>query len=211
MQLGLHQALSPLLESNSSEVIRFDRQAASCVRLAVSRLAGAAIDTLKKCSPDSTRVIGIGLTKDGEPATLFRLRQSNYESCKEAWRIWDGAIILSRWIHDNSKLFAGRRVLEIGSGCASFLTASKLDCVQMLWARWLDSRAVCERSRPFRLHARGKRTRSSSCSFMHCGRFSKSSKRTLLQTKPYLRSQLAFMSSERALCTFADSFVHQVD
>jgi len=43
--------------------------------------------------------------------------QNHYSSVRTAWKVWDSAIILSRWFHANSEILTGKKVLEVGSGC----------------------------------------------------------------------------------------------
>jgi len=49
--------------------------------------------------------------------TEIRIQQRDYREVGAAWKVWDSAIILSRWIHLNNDLLFGKIVLEVGSGC----------------------------------------------------------------------------------------------
>lgn len=79
--------------------------------------ASSVVDCLKKCSPSTWRVIPFGMHHDGiAPSFTYYLLQTSYELHEAAWRVWDGGILFGRWLHNNASLFAGKTVLEVGSG-----------------------------------------------------------------------------------------------
>jgi len=47
----------------------------------------------------------------------IKIQQHNYKEVGAAWKVWDSATILGRWIFLNNHLLAGKTVLEVGSGC----------------------------------------------------------------------------------------------
>ena len=57
--------------------------------------------------------------------TTLRVHQNRYSQTGNAWKVWDSAIVFSRWIYFYGKFFVGKSVHEIGSGCGlSGLTAA---------------------------------------------------------------------------------------
>ena len=72
---------------------------------------------LANCSGD--------VTQDRCPAYVtlpsknrFLLHHGDFVTSGTAWRVWDGAIVLSSWVVENPDRFANKDVLEIGSGTA---------------------------------------------------------------------------------------------
>jgi hypothetical protein len=45
------------------------------------------------------------------------LRQDRYSSTGNAWKVWDSAIVLGRWIYKYRSKFENQKVHEIGAGC----------------------------------------------------------------------------------------------
>jgi len=46
-----------------------------------------------------------------------RIRQDDYRQSKAGWKVWDSALVLSRWLYANSHVLRMKKVHELGCGC----------------------------------------------------------------------------------------------
>eukprot|EP01099_Mayorella_cantabrigiensis_P007391 TRINITY_DN6553_c0_g1_i1.p1 TRINITY_DN6553_c0_g1~~TRINITY_DN6553_c0_g1_i1.p1 ORF type:complete len:325 (-),score=55.65 TRINITY_DN6553_c0_g1_i1:39-989(-) len=47
----------------------------------------------------------------------IRIRQDDYRQSKAGWKVWDSALVLSRWLYANSGILRDKTVHELGCGC----------------------------------------------------------------------------------------------
>jgi predicted nicotinamide N-methyase len=45
------------------------------------------------------------------------IHAGQYDQIETGWKLWDAAVILSRFLFENASLVKDKRVLELGSGC----------------------------------------------------------------------------------------------
>jgi predicted nicotinamide N-methyase len=55
--------------------------------------------------------------EEEEEELTVQIQQFSYSSVGLAWKVWDSATILARWLHRRRDVIAEKRVLEVGSGC----------------------------------------------------------------------------------------------
>jgi len=64
------------------------------------------------------RKVGLGEydSEHGNWQWMFHLKQLHFDEIGVAWKVWDGGVGFCRWMIENQAAFAGKKVLEVGSG-----------------------------------------------------------------------------------------------
>lgn len=68
-------------------------------------------------SRHARKTIGFGPYKRGRHESQIYVRELSMALGGIGSGLWDGSVVLSRWIYAHRDLFSGRSVLELGSGC----------------------------------------------------------------------------------------------
>eukprot|EP01133_Synstelium_polycarpum_P002291 gene2291-2598_t len=96
--------------------------------------AATAIECLRRCTPYSTRQVGLGEYNEdsGQFKWMIDMKQLHFKDVGVAWRVWDAGIGYCKWMLENQQLFAGKDVLELGSGLGIAGLCAGLICKSVL-------------------------------------------------------------------------------